>query len=53
MKAPLIWHYATTGGVPVRSLILALAVGTILKLINQGDMLLSGGPVNWLKIALT
>ena len=53
MKAPLIWHYATTGGIPVRSLVVAVVVGTILNLINQGDTLLDNGPVNWLKISLT
>jgi len=31
----------------------ALVVGTILNLINQGDALLGHAPINWLKIALT
>ena len=53
MKALRIWHYATTGGVPIRSLFVAAAVGTILNLINQGDMLFGGESVNWLKIGLT
>ena len=41
-------------GVPRRSLWVALVVGTILNLINQGDALLGGaGSVNWVKVALT
>lgn len=40
-------------GVPRRSFIVALIVGTILNLINQGDALFGDGPVNWVKIVLT
>ncbi len=29
-----LWHYANSDGVPKRSLIVALAVGTILNIIN-------------------
>jgi len=47
------WRYATTDGVPRRSLAVAVVVGSILNLINQGDALLGTGSVNWLKIALT
>jgi len=47
------WHYATAGGVPKRSAMVALVVGTILNLINQGDALFGHGRINWLKIALT
>ena len=32
---------------------MALVVGTILNLINQGDALLGGGPLDWTKIVLT
>ena len=53
MKPALIWHHATTGGIPGRSLVVAVMVGTILNLINQGEVLLGSGSVNWLKIALT
>ena len=53
MNIALAWHYATTDGVPRRSLVVALVVGTILNVINQGDVLLSAHSVNWLKIALT
>jgi len=44
---------AASNGVPRRSLLVALIVGTILNLINQGDALLGLVSVNWLKIALT
>ena len=42
-------------GVPRRSFRVALVVGTVLNLINQGDALLGLGavPVNWFKLALT
>ena len=47
------WVYCVSGGVPRRSLIVAVAVGSILNLINQGDALLGGGDVNVAKIVLT
>lgn len=40
-------------GVPRRSLVVALIVGTILNLINQGDALLNGTAINIAKIILT
>ncbi len=36
-----------------RSLAVAAVVGTILNAINQGDALVAGRPLDWLKIALT
>ena len=47
------WVYCVSGGVPRRSLIVAVVVGSILNLINQGDALLGGGTVNVAKIVLT
>ncbi len=47
------WVYCVSGGVPRRSLIVSVIVGSILNLINQGDVLLGGGDVNILKIMLT
>ena len=44
---------AVSDGVPRRSLYVALVVGTILNLINQGDAILGEAPINWLKIVLT
>jgi hypothetical protein len=45
--------YALSGGVPRRSLWVAVVVGTILNLINQGDRLLAGAPVDLAKLVLT
>jgi hypothetical protein len=44
---------ATSGGVPRRAFWVALVVGTILNLINQGDALIGHLPVSWTKVALT
>jgi hypothetical protein len=40
-------------GVPRRSFAVALAVGTVLNLINQGDALLADRPLNLTKLLLT
>jgi hypothetical protein len=40
------------GGVPRRALGVALVVGTILNLINQGGALITGGPVDLPKLLL-
>lgn len=40
-------------GIPRRSFVVALIVGTILNLINQGDALVMGGRINVMKILLT
>jgi hypothetical protein len=42
-----------TDGVPRRSFAVAALVGTLLNLINQGDALLAGAHLDWLKIVLT
>ncbi len=44
---------ALSNGVPRRSLVVALVVGTILNLINQGDALPTVAQINWLKVVLT
>ena len=53
MKLRLSWLYATTDGVPRRSLGVAIVVGSLLNLINQGDALFVGGRISWVKLALT
>ena len=53
MSWKLIWSYAVSEGVPQRSLWVALIVGTILNLINQGDTLVSGRPLDVVKLVLT
>jgi hypothetical protein len=45
--------YSLASGVPHRSFIVAMLVGTVLNLINQGDAVISGNPINWIKIILT
>jgi hypothetical protein len=44
---------AVSGGVPSRSFLVALVVGTVLNIINQGDAVLGAGPINWVKLVLT
>ena len=46
-------HYSLSDGIPFRSGCVALVVGTILNLINQGDAIFSATSVNWTKIMLT
>jgi hypothetical protein len=48
-----IWRYSVSDGVPKRSLFVALIVGSILNLINQGDALLGGARPNLFKLLLT
>jgi hypothetical protein len=48
-----LWHYAISDRVPRRSLLVALVVGTILNLINQGDALVSGAALDTTKLLLT
>ena len=40
-------------GVPKRSLVVAAVVGVVLNLINQGDALFAGRPLDWTKLLLT
>ena len=44
---------ALSDGVPRRSFFVALVVGTVLNVINQGDALFGAAPINWIKIILT
>jgi hypothetical protein len=53
MKWQTIWRCCVAPGVPRRSLAAAIVVGTILNLINQGDALFGGRPIDWLKVMLT
>lgn len=48
-----ICRCCVSDGVPRRSFVVALIVGTILNLINQGDALFNSGQVNFAKILLT
>ncbi|MEQ9530360.1 MAG: nitrate/nitrite transporter NrtS [Haliea sp.] len=44
---------AAVPGTALRALKLALVVGTLLTIINQGDTLFQGQAPNWLKLVLT
>ena len=48
-----IYRYCVSDSVPRRSFIVALIVGAILNLINQGDALFGGGQLNFIKLILT
>jgi hypothetical protein len=47
------WKLAIADGVPRRSFWVAVVIGSILNLINQGDAILGGGTVSWPKLGLT
>ena len=52
--SPKAWiKSALSDGIPRRSAIVALVVGPILTAINQGDRLVTGEELNWLKVCLT
>ncbi len=48
-----IWLCCISDGVPKRAFFVALIVGTILNLINQGDSLFGGGQLDLTKLLLT
>jgi hypothetical protein len=52
-KLNRICRCAASDGIPRRSLYVALVVGTILNLINQGDALLGETDLNVMKMMLT
>jgi hypothetical protein len=47
------WRSAWASGVPQRSLLVALVVGTLLNLINQGEALFAGQAIHWGRAILT
>ena len=49
----IVCRCCVSDGVPKRSFIVALIVGTILNLINQGDVLFGGGRLDVAKLLLT
>jgi hypothetical protein len=51
--APSLLEIVFARGIVRRSLLVALVVGTILNLINQGDAAVGGAALNWWKVALT
>jgi hypothetical protein len=53
LRLSQICLWCVSDGVPRRSFLVALIVGTILNLINQGDTLFGGGRLNVTKLILT
>jgi hypothetical protein len=51
------WRAAVTlafsADIMCRAVVVALVVGLLLNLINQGDALIAGRPLNWWKLILT
>lgn len=52
-KLNTICRCACSNGIPRRSLYVALVVGTILNVINQGDALIGQTDLNIMKLTLT
>ncbi len=52
-KLPSFFSLACSDGVPGTAIIVAVIVGSVLNLINQGDVLFGEGSVNLAKIVLT
>jgi hypothetical protein len=50
---PKILRICVSDGVPKRSLLVAIVVGTVLNLINQADALIGHGHFDSIKAALT
>jgi hypothetical protein len=50
---PDLFELAFGDGTPKKALMTALVVGTILTLINHGDVILAGGSINYFKVVLT
>jgi hypothetical protein len=48
-----ICHCCIADGVPRRSFMVALIVGTILNVINQGDLIIAGARADITKLVLT
>jgi hypothetical protein len=48
-----IWRYSISDGVPGRAVMVALVVGTIVNLINQGDAMVAGHPLDITKLLAT
>jgi hypothetical protein len=45
--------HSFSNGIPKRSFLAAVVVGTVLNAINQGDLLLAGAPLDVVKLVLT
>ena len=52
-KLGVAYRHALPDGIPKRSFYVAMVVGTVLNLINQGEVLFGASSINWAKIILT
>lgn len=52
-QSPSLWHFATSEGTPRHCIVVCLIVGTVLTLINQGDVIVAGEAPNLVKVGLT
>lgn len=52
-KLGVVYRHAISDGIPKRSFYVAMVVGTVLNLINQGEVLFGASSINWTKIILT
>ena len=50
---PDFFQLAFRHGTPKRALMTVMVVGTILTLINNGDVILEGGSLNYIKVSLS
>ena len=53
MTEPTPLQFTFTWKVMRNSLMVGAVVGTILNMINQGEYITGGGPINWFKLGLT
>lgn len=53
MRSQPLFKQVFTGSQLRQSLVVTIVVGSLLNAINQGDALLGGGPINWIKLLLT
>lgn len=51
--SPTFWSMARDRGTVIRSLRVALVVGSLLTIINQGDLMIRGKAPNYWKMLLT
>lgn len=47
-----LWQALRQRHIVRNALRVALVVGTVLNVINQGDAIFNGGPISWLHVAL-
>ena len=48
-KLGVAYRHAIPDGIPKRSFYVAMVVGTVLNLINQGEVLFGASSINWVR----